>query len=296
MEVTHPRFILAEVNTHRDKSRNSASSRAIPVEKRISQIQERPFVPEAFTLNKRGMSADAALANDEAALAQSLWLDASVAAVQQAKRLADIGVHKQHANRILEPYAWHTAVITATEWENFFKLRAHPAAQPEMQITARKMLEAYEDSDPNELAPGEWHLPYVDWVVFDSEGNPDDNPERSLSIADQIKLSVVRCAAVSYERQYADRTIEQAVQRHDEMVRMAHWSPFEHQAQAMAVGSSTSPPFGPRYRFEESDSGDMLYLEGRQGRWVEDGWFCGNFRAPWVQYRKMFSHEAVFRG
>jgi thymidylate synthase ThyX len=189
-----------------------------------------------------------------------VWLRARDVAVEQADALVNLGVHKQHANRLLEPFCWHTVVVSSTKWENFFNLRCHPAAQPEMQIVAKLMRDAYNDSEPVELGHGEWHLPYVDYYVFDSEGSPYENPERKFPKEHQRALSVVRCAAVSYERQYADRTLEQVIARHDEMSQMAHWSPFEHQA------------------------------------------FCGedlkqsNFDRPWIQYRKTFHNEAVFRG
>lgn len=243
MEVTFPRFILAEMNTHRVFSRNSASSRAIPVEKRIQQVQANPFVPLAFGQNRPGMQALGMVEGQ--AHARATWLAAAKDAVEKASWLADLGVHKQHANRLLEPFAWHTAVISATEWANFFALRCHPAAQPEMQEIANLMRDAYQASIPAPMREGQWHLPYVDsW----------DGPEG-------LRLSVVRCAAVSYERQDANRTREQVKERHDMLAKSGHWSPFEHQA---------TPT-----------------------HWA-NGSFVGNFRAPWVQYRKMFAGESIF--
>jgi hypothetical protein len=38
LEVVMPRIVLAEFNTHRMLSRNSASSRAIPIEKMIRMV------------------------------------------------------------------------------------------------------------------------------------------------------------------------------------------------------------------------------------------------------------------
>jgi hypothetical protein len=55
MQVTFPRFILAEINTHRAFSRNSASSRAIPTEKIIEQVVTNPFIPETFNRRVKGM-------------------------------------------------------------------------------------------------------------------------------------------------------------------------------------------------------------------------------------------------
>lgn len=263
MEVVFPRFILAEFNTHRVFSRNSASSRAIPVRDRIRQVWRSPFVPEAFSRNKSGMQADKALDGWQSKLARWTWIGLSWVALCAAWLLSKIGTHKQHANRVLELWSWHTVVVSSTEWENFFALRDHSAAQPEMQITARMMREAFEASTPRKLELGDWHLPYIeeaDWA--DASKSDTGLVTRAKVHARLVRLSVVRCAAVSFDRQYSNRTMEQATKRHDEMVKMAHWSPFEHAAQVDAC--------------------------------TED--FIGNFRAPWRQYRKTFDGESVFAG
>lgn len=125
--VTFPRIILAEVNTHRMLSRSYESSRAVPIEKRITAAIDDPFVPKVFARNRRGMQAGEPLDPVAAGDALRCWLDARDAAVFQARLLAGLGVHKQLANRILEPFSWVTGVLTATQWDNFFALRCHPA-------------------------------------------------------------------------------------------------------------------------------------------------------------------------
>jgi hypothetical protein len=265
IEVTFPRFILAEFNTHRVFSRNSASSRAIPVELRIAQVRANPFVPEAFGKNKSGMQATGSLEDREADEARSAWLRAAQNACHEAQNLANLGVHKQHANRILEPYVWHTVIVTATEWENFFALRTDKAAQPEMQITAKLMRDAMAASTPRELGPGEWHLPYVEpsdretahaW----SGAEGDCTPERLL-----LSMSVTRTAAVSFERQNAERSIREHAKRHDDLLAAGHMSPFEHQARVLDPAIANI------------------------------AMFHGNFRTPWMQYRKTLAGEDVWR-
>lgn len=264
MEVCFPRFLLPEFNTHRDFSRNSASSRAMPVEKRIAQVRDNPFVPEAFGVNKRGMQATETLDERDDSKARDAWLRARDAAVEQADALVSLGVHKQHANRLLEPYAWHTVVVSATEWDNFFNLRTHKDAQPEMQIIAKMMRDAYEASAPRELREGGWHLPYIgpDDIdrIYDAVASMDGN---ALRVA--VCTSVVRCAAASFERQHAERSIEDILLRHDNLAASAHWSPFEHQA-----------------KVAERSKGELPRP--------------GNFRAPWLQYRKTFAGESVWTG
>lgn len=208
VQATYPRIIHSELMTHRVFSRNAASSRAIPVEKSIERVLKDPFIPEAFAKNVRGMQAGEALDDAAAAEAREIWLRACSDAAHRAGQLARLGVHKHWANRLLEPYSWITTVITATEWANFFALRCHPAAAPEFQKIAGMIYEAIRQDDPVELAPGEWHLPFVDPVIFDAYGEPDENKERKLPIETQVKLSVARCARVSYLTHDGKRDIE----------------------------------------------------------------------------------------
>lgn len=123
MIVTFPRFILAELNTHRMMSRNSASSRAIPFEKMVASVENDPFVPIAFQKDHKGMQGTEYLEGDDNTRAVGAWIIAKAEAVNAAKRLANFDVTKQLCNRLLEPFMWHTVIITATEWENFFALR-----------------------------------------------------------------------------------------------------------------------------------------------------------------------------
>lgn len=264
IEVTFPRYILAEFNTHRVFSRNSASSRAIPVKLRVQQVRNAPFVP-SFTKNKAGMQATELVA--DAAQAEQLWLGAAMQAAQHAAWLADLEVHKQQANRVLEPYTWHTVLVTATDWENFFNLRLHPDAAPEIQQAAWCMKEAMDASTPIPLEEGQWHLPYV------------VESERNLPVETLIKISVARCAAVSYERQKASKTVKEYTERHDKLMQSGHWSPFEHQAKVATANE---------------------ILHQADYRWsMETGAFeavrIGNFQVPWLQYRKTIPGEAVFR-
>lgn len=216
MVVTFPRIILAEFNTHRMFSRNSASSRAIPVERRMEQVYADPFVPEVFAANRPGMQAGDILGENVESLSREKWYTACRHALAAAKGLCDLGVHKQWANRLLEPFAWHTVVVSATEWDNFWALRCHPDAQPEMQTIARLMRDAYRSSTPRECQPGDYHLPFV---------NPDEGLEGHAA----AQVSIARAAAVSYERHLA-HDIDADVKRYERLLSSGHMSPFEHVA------------------------------------------------------------------
>ena len=218
LEVTFPRFVLSEFNTHRVFSRNSASSRAVPTAKLLERVQSDPVLPLEWGRNKAGMSASDVLPAEEEEAAKRIWLQARDAAVEHARKLLALKVHKQELNRVLEPFLWHTVIVTATEWENFFALRCAPAAQPEIRAAALRMREALDTSLPGRIGYGEWHLPLVQ----------DD--ERELPIELQKKVSAARCARVSYLTHDGTREIEKDFDLHDRLRTDRHLSPFEHVA------------------------------------------------------------------
>lgn len=216
--VTLPRFVLAEFNTHRMFSRNSASSRAIPTSKMIERAQSDPVMPVEWGRNQKGMSASERLTEEEEEEAKRAWLDARDAAVDRAQRLQHLRVHKQIVNRVLEPYLWHTVIVTATEWDNFFELRCSPNAQPEIREAAVHMREAMDASTPTPVSEGGWHLPFV---------QPD---ERSLDVETRKRIAVARCARVSYLTHEGKREIEKDLELFERLKRDHHLSPFEHVA------------------------------------------------------------------
>ncbi len=246
-EVTLARSVVAQFNTSRTLSRNSASSRAIPSERLISAIESDPFVPE-WTLANKGMVAAGPLPPELAAEATEDCLAARDYMIAYAKRQVARGVSKQDANRYLEPWMFTTIVATGTDraWEWFFKLRDHGDADPKIGKAAAMMHEAYDDSEPLELSEGEWHLPYIGdkdrQSVFDLEGRqPYLTHLNSFMIADNTNwydillahMSAARCARISYLRQHEDRSVEDEVKRACELVKSGHWSPTEHQAVLM---------------------------------------------------------------
>jgi thymidylate synthase ThyX len=280
-EATFPRIVLAEFNTHRVFSRNSASSRAIPVEKQLQRILDDPYVPVYWGANKPGMQAAAELDSEEIEIAKAnhllnrdyavLGAVAQIGGVDTLKdgtlrdRIAELqerlhypGVplktplHKQIANRGLEPYMWHTVIVTATDYANFFALRANEHAEPAFQPIAYAMKDLYQTHEPTLLGEGEWHLPLV---------QPD---ERGLAIEALKKISSGRCARSSYlMHNTGKRDIGKDIGLHDSLLGNGHMSPFEHVARPMTDAEYAASPYQ------------------------------GNFRG-WHQYRKDIPHEADF--
>ena len=218
LEVTFPRFVLAEFNTHRVFSRSSASSRAVPSAKLIERVENDPVIPLEWGRNKAGMSASETLCASEADAALQEWLRARDDAVRHAKALLDLRVHKQELNRILEPFLWHTVVVTATEWQNFFELRCAPNAQPEIREAALRMRAAMAASEPQGVPAGEWHTPLV------------QEDERDLDVATRKRISAARCARVSYLTHEGKREIARDLELYERLQSDRHLSPFEHVA------------------------------------------------------------------
>lgn len=218
----YPRFIHSEVMTHRVFSRNAASSRAIPTETMLRSIEEDPAMPVWWGRNQSGMAAREELDLERMSAAKDRWIRAMRDAVEHGRALVDIGLHKQIANRVTEPWAHMETVVSSTEWDNFLGLRDHRAAQPEFGVLARAIREVLGQSTPQLLRYGQWHAPFVGEV------------EMGLLVAKEAtlpaKVSAARCARVSYKRQEVPKGLEEDLQRHDEALHQGHMSPFEHQA------------------------------------------------------------------
>lgn len=213
-ELEYPRYILAELNTHRVFSRNTASSRAIPLDRMISSILATNNVP-MWTENKSGMQGEIITDMDKIRNADSVWFAARMSAIKYARQLSEIGIHKQNFNRLLEPFQTVKTVLTATDFDNFFKLRCNKDAMPEIRELAEKMRELYLSSNPQILKVGEWHLPYIDNT-------------HEFDIETLKKISVSCCAQVSYRK--LDTTPDNALSIYQKLVNgdIIHGSAFEH--------------------------------------------------------------------
>jgi len=232
LQLRYPRLIHAEFMTHRVFSRNASSSRAIPVKKMIEDIRMDPAMLVHWGRNQSGMQADVELTPEEIKQAKLEWRASMEDAIGHVEKLVALGLHKQAANRLLEPYAHISVIVTATEWDNFFQLRDHKEAQPEIRALAVKMREAMTDTywydRINFLEPGQWHLPYV--------------RASEMEYGDVIKqkISAARCARVSYmTHEGKPSTVDEDVALYDRLIVMkpAHASPIEHQAMAHGVNA-----------------------------------------------------------
>ena len=221
MEVVMHRFVLAEFNTHRVFSRNSASSRAIPITKRIKQIRDNLAYPVEWGSKQKGMQAGPVLDEIKETSARSVWKAASEVAISAAEALDTFEVHKQVVNRLLEPFLWHTAIVSSTEWDNFFTQRCSPLAQPEIHVVAEAMQDALNASSPTNVKHNKWHTPYIQPEEFGL-----------LTTQNRIKVSVARCARVSYLTHDKRRDFDADLDLYKKLVsaQPPHASPLEHVA------------------------------------------------------------------
>lgn len=234
----YPRFVHSELMTHRVFSRNAASSRAIPIKKQIQRVLEDPVMPVWWGKNQQGMQAEEELEGDARENAILHWLTARDLAVQQVETLDMIGLHKQLANRLLEPWMWIETIITSNFWANFFHLRRHKKAQPELKHIAEMVYQVYNDSVPQELEEGDWHLPFLLWTEKDEFSKPL-----------QRQISVARCARVSYLTHdgnldpQADIALFERLMKPDpeDEDSPVHASAFEHVAYALGRNDAFTP-------------------------------------------------------
>lgn len=285
IKVTLPRFVLAEFNTHRAISRNSASSRAIPLKQQIRRVLEDPAMPIFWGRNKSGMQATEELTGRDLKRAKAEWLAGRDRAVKTARKLGGLDfksqamarlsmglslavgkeraarwiprpldLHKQIAARVLEPYMWQTIIASATDLDNFFALRDNEQAQPEIAMAARMMRLARERSTPTLLGADQWHMPLLQ---PDEVERAREDPERWL------KISVGRCARVSYLTHDGKRNPDKDIELYERLLASGHMSPFEHVARPMTDDE-----------FAESE-------------------YSGNFRG-WHQHRKDIPYEDNF--
>ena len=215
-ELRYPRFIHSEFMTHRDFSRNASSSRAIPIEKMIKKVQDDPALVIYWGKNQSGMQAKEELDDKSTTTCEKVWNIARNCIIGFVEVLSNIGLHKQIANRLLEPFMNITVICTATDWNNFFALRCHETAQPEIRRLAYCMLRDYYNSTPKLIEVGDWHLPYL------------TEEESKLPLDLKQKISVAKSARVSYLTHDGDRDYNKDLELYERLYKDGHMSPLEH--------------------------------------------------------------------
>lgn len=287
-ELVYQRYIHSEFMTHRSLAKNSASSRAIPVNKMIEHIKQNPAMPIHWGKNQRGMQAKnehneiIELEPDRRNLTrEAAWLNAMTDATNWARKFDKAGYHKQIVNRLIEPFKMMKVVCSGTEYDNFFWLRCHADAQPEIKELADAMYVARNKSIPISLVEGEYHLPYInsdiitECVKYLDETNKTNKTNKIESELDPIKValkvSASCCAQVSYRTN--DTSIEKAFKIYYQLVTSEpmHASPFEHQARPITDEDRTkfSQPLDNSHSAITHICKNKSYWSGNLKGWIQ---------------------------
>lgn len=277
-ELEYPRFIHGELMTHRMFSRNAASSRAIPVVKVIEQVRTNPAMPVHWGKNQAGMQATQELSELDIEGAKHQWKLAAENAAYMAESMSLLGLHKQVVNRILEPFQLMKVVLTATEFNNFWWLRDHADAQPEIALLAKRMRTEYDKSRPELLRNGEWHLPYVTCIKANNHQLYLDETGQRISIVEALKISASACAQVSYRK--TDTSLDKASTIYARLIESepCHASPTEHQATPIVLITN----------------GNWRSISGVTHEDLDGNLWSGNFKG-FIQHRQLIPNN-VKRG
>jgi thymidylate synthase ThyX len=264
--LEYPRLIHGEFLTHRAFSKNAAGSRAIPVEKIIQGVKENTVYP-IWTLNQKGMQGDLIKNEGFIDVLNEYVKNMRDESIGYVQTLSSLGVHKQNANRYLEPFQHIKLICTGTDWNNFFTLRCHESAQPEIQSLAENIRQAMKDSKPNYLQPGQWHIPFEDFLLD------------GTSLSEKIKVSVARCARISYNNFETNSIdVKKDVELYERLVvqEPAHMSPAEHQARVPTE--------------QELEHFSCRYLTHEVGKFgYHKGKYISNL-SGWIQLRKVIEN------
>lgn len=202
-----------------------------------------------------------------------------------AETLLGFGLHKSLVNRLLEPWMPYTVLVSATNWDNFFALRAHKDAMPEFQVLAYRMLDQYLKCEPQPLEWGQWHIPFGDQM-------PDGLDEET-----RMKVAVARCARLSYLTYDGEMDVEKDLTLYKRLMEAEplHASPAEHVAQAIPqlyLHSDYGHPSNMRCEVSTTQK------SGAANTWAlpydMNMAHQGNFTG-WTQWRKMQPNECVER-
>jgi hypothetical protein len=269
--------------THRVFSRNARSSRAVP--SRVL-LTEPIFIP-VFGMNQPGMQSDIVAPEELQRKWRREWQDLAAICRDYVERWSQEKMHKQHANRPLEWFGWIDVLVTSTWWDNFYALRISEYAQPEFDELAREMRSQMDSSVPQQLKPGEWHLPYVEQdeiqqIINEAWDDGEESRRAASGVsafdwyarAKALRLSTARCARLSYKPFDGNADYPAEEERYTKLVvsQPVHASPAEHQA-----------------------TPDKKHM-GTGGDYMMDVWdepeAHGNFEG-WIQHRKLIPGEAV---
>lgn len=301
-EVEVWRGVLAELNTHKALSKNTSSSRAIPIPSMLKFVRETPGMPYRFGAANTGMT-DNGEHNQEVVFNDSdedgnqiclppveAWIYCVRKAAEMSEAFHDAGYAKQISNRLTEIGQTSKVVISGTDWANFYWLRDHTAADPTIEKLSQVMLTAHKASVPVVLKPGEWHTPYYQEGFWKPEfmGEYGLCDVHGVTLEDALAISASCCAQASYRK--LDDTIEKArgvVARLNlgvDVSEPCHASPTEHQGTPIPAYKEWKT-----YSYPMQGHFDPDIVEWPEGvtHMMRDGTYGSGNLKGFIQYRQL---------
>jgi hypothetical protein len=226
-------------------------------------------------MNQPGMVASEEMSDEDRAEAERIWLYAAEQCQRSAGYLAELGVHKQWINRMLEWFGYIDVLVTSTDWANFLELRLDGGAQPEIIELAEAIKASMDVSTPDRLAMGDWHMPYIEDEDLGKVSVYLQETNSTLGVLECLKrVSVARCARLTIKPFDGDGSIEKELKRYELLMisRPVHASPAEHIATPDVI-----------YRRNKT-GGDIEWMHQKEH---------GNYYG-WRQFRKMIDNNTIY--
>ena len=207
---------MADLNTHRALSKSSARSQYAPLSRFVEQTKLHTFYPSWVGRNDSDMKTGSELGEENEERFRYEWMLGASVMCGIAETADKLSVHKQIANRLMEPFQYVTTLVSATEWTNFFKVEC-ASNQHEMKALAYKMLSAYVESKPEK---NDNHIPFGDQM------------DHGLSAVEKRLIACARCARIGYDNYDGTRDTDEDLRQAERLMTPGSYHVFEHVAQA----------------------------------------------------------------
>jgi len=324
VEATYPRLIHSELMTHRVFSRNSASTRAIPLATQVANLLHNPFIPEKFGINQPGMQSFRHLSGMKHEQAVEIWLSGRDRALTTA---LDLVLGREAMADVLDydPKTEYANGATLIEEFSYIKDML-PKSSNTIDLSETSMLNVHKQLAGRGLEAYMWHTVIItatEWDNFiglrvhpDAQGEiatsarltqiaidtssprplqagewhlPLVDPDEFDNEFDAIRASAARCAAVSYNR-HETRNPAKEFERYNDLRSGGHMSPLEHQATPF---DDIDWLVADTQHVVTQDLLAVHALGKHYNKHLENTEFLGNFRG-WVQHRKQVPYEQDF--
>lgn len=201
-----PTFLVAQLNKHKSLDINSMSSRA------VSDISQREYIPIP-SYGTKGMKGQ--INKDHIHHYYECEMQEAIASAKNhAKKLKDMGIHREVYNRLNENFYMKTQVVTGSfqAFKHYLALRTDAHAQGDHQFLACGIAHAIAISSPANLPI---HLPYT-----------NEEELEGLTEEEIFLLSSARCGTVSYKLKVSN--VQDDIARGRKFLDNKHMSVFQH--------------------------------------------------------------------